>query len=49
MQAGAEVVYQAALVVPPWLGFADFLERVLSFEFRPLELRGTRHQAAPAD
>src|SRR5205814_2933319 len=28
MQAGAEVIYQAALVVPPWLGFADFLERV---------------------
>jgi len=22
------VIYQAALVVPPWLGFADFLERV---------------------
>jgi uncharacterized protein len=28
MQAGAEVIYQAGLVVPPWLGFADFLERV---------------------
>jgi uncharacterized protein len=28
MQAGAEVIYQAALVVPPWLGIADFLERV---------------------
>ena len=28
MRAGAEVIYQAALVVPPWLGFADFLERV---------------------
>jgi hypothetical protein len=28
MQAGAEVIYQAALVVAPWLGFADFLERV---------------------
>src|SRR5207248_6949179 len=28
MQAGAEVIYQPALVVPPWLGFADFLERV---------------------
>jgi predicted RecB family nuclease len=25
---GAEVIYQAALVVPPWLGYADFLERV---------------------
>jgi predicted RecB family nuclease len=28
MQAGAEAIYQAALVVPPWLGYADFLERV---------------------
>ena len=28
MSAGANVIYQAALVVPPWLGFADFLERV---------------------
>jgi predicted RecB family nuclease len=28
MRAGADVIYQAALVVPPWLGFADFLERV---------------------
>jgi predicted RecB family nuclease len=28
MRAGAEVLYQAALVVPPWLGYADFLERV---------------------
>jgi len=27
MRAGAEVIYQAALVVPPWLGYADFLER----------------------
>jgi uncharacterized protein len=27
-RAGAEVIYQAALVVPPWLGYADFLERV---------------------
>src|SRR5512133_3413342 len=29
MRAGAEVIYQAALVVPPWLGYADFLERVV--------------------
>jgi len=28
MLAGAEAIYQAALVVPPWLGYADFLERV---------------------
>jgi uncharacterized protein len=28
MRDGAEVIYQAALVVPPWLGYADFLERV---------------------
>jgi predicted RecB family nuclease len=28
MRAGAEVIYQAALVVPPWLGIADFLERI---------------------
>jgi hypothetical protein len=28
MRAGEEVIYQAALVVPPWLGYADFLERV---------------------
>ena len=28
MQAGVEVIYQAALVARPWLGFADFLERV---------------------
>ena len=28
MRAAAEVIYQAALVVPPWLGYADFLERV---------------------
>jgi predicted RecB family nuclease len=28
MRAGTEVIYQAALVVPPWLGFADFLERI---------------------
>jgi predicted RecB family nuclease len=26
MRAGAEVIYQAAFVVPPWLGYADFLE-----------------------
>src|ERR1700730_14684359 len=28
MRAGAEMIYQAALVVPAWLGYADFLERV---------------------
>jgi hypothetical protein len=28
MWVGAEVIYQAALVIPPWLGYADFLERV---------------------
>src|SRR3984893_1107668 len=28
MQAGAEIIYQAALITPPWLGDADFLERV---------------------
>jgi predicted RecB family nuclease len=28
MQAGAAVIYQAALVAPPWLGYVDFLERV---------------------
>jgi len=28
MRAGADVIYQAALVVPPWLGIADFLERI---------------------
>jgi predicted RecB family nuclease len=28
MRAGPDVIYQAALVVPPWLGYADFLERV---------------------
>jgi len=28
MRAGAEVIYQAALVLPPWRGYADFLERV---------------------
>ena len=48
MRAGAEVIYQAALVVPPWLGYADFLERVeASIEPRCLELRGGRHQAVP--
>jgi predicted RecB family nuclease len=28
MRSGAEVIYQGALVAPPWLGYADFLERV---------------------
>ncbi len=28
MRAGAAAIYQAALVSPPWLGYADFLERV---------------------
>jgi predicted RecB family nuclease len=28
MQSGVDVVYQGALVSPPWLGYADFLERV---------------------
>src|SRR5712671_5016254 len=28
MQAGTEVIYRAAFLVPPWLGYADFLERV---------------------
>jgi hypothetical protein len=28
MRAGADVIYQAAVVVPPWLGIADFLERI---------------------
>jgi predicted RecB family nuclease len=28
MRAAADVIYQAALVVPPWLGYADFLERI---------------------
>ncbi len=28
MRAGAAAIYQAALVAPPWLGYADFLERV---------------------
>ena len=27
MRVAAEVIYQAALVVPPWLGYADFLGR----------------------
>lgn len=28
MRVSAEVIYQAALVGPPWLGYADFLERI---------------------
>jgi uncharacterized protein len=28
MRAGAAVIYKAALVAPPWLGYADFLQRV---------------------
>lgn len=28
MRAGADVIYQAALIEPPWLGYTDFLERV---------------------
>jgi hypothetical protein len=28
MRAGAKVLYQAAFVVPPWLGRSDFLEQV---------------------
>jgi predicted RecB family nuclease len=28
IRAGAEIIYQAALVAPPWLGLADFLERI---------------------
>ena len=28
MRAGAAVIYQAALLAPPWHGYADFLERV---------------------
>src|SRR6516165_10596738 len=28
VMTGTEVIYQAALVVPPWIGYADFLERV---------------------
>ena len=28
MRASAEVIYQAALVAAPWLGYADFLERI---------------------
>ncbi|MBV8937335.1 MAG: TM0106 family RecB-like putative nuclease, partial [Alphaproteobacteria bacterium] len=28
MRTGVELIYQAALVAPPWLGYADFLERV---------------------
>src|ERR1700738_46248 len=28
MRDGAEVIYQAALIAPFWLGYADFLERV---------------------
>jgi uncharacterized protein len=28
MRAGVDVIYQAALITPPWLGYADFLERV---------------------
>jgi predicted RecB family nuclease len=27
-RAGADVIYQAALIVPPWLGYTDFLGRV---------------------
>ena len=27
-RAGADVIYQAALIAPPWLGYTDFLERV---------------------
>jgi predicted RecB family nuclease len=41
MQAAAEVIYQAALVVPPWLGYADFLERV----GEPSNLSGSRYEA----
>ena len=28
MQAGADVIYQAGFLIPPWLGYADFLERI---------------------
>jgi predicted RecB family nuclease len=28
IRAGAEIIYQAALVAPPWLGLADCLERI---------------------
>ena len=28
MRASAKVIYQAALVAAPWLGYADFLERI---------------------
>ncbi len=28
MRCGVEIVYQGALVASPWLGYADFLERV---------------------
>jgi hypothetical protein len=48
MRAGAGVIYQAALVVPPWLGYADFLERASrGVDPRFLELRSARHQTAP--
>jgi hypothetical protein len=46
MRAGADVIYQAAFVVPPWLGFADFsgADRG-SIEPRSLELRGGGYEA----
>lgn len=28
MEAGAKVIFQAAFLQPPWMGFADFLERI---------------------
>src|SRR5438477_9072774 len=41
MRAAVEVIYQAALVAPPWLGYADSLERVRE----PLNLSPSRYEA----
>jgi uncharacterized protein len=50
MRAGAEVIYQAALVVPPWIGYPDFLdlERIdkgsvtAAWSYEPLDTKLSR-------
>ena len=48
MRAGPDVIYQAAMVVPPWLGYADFLERVEeasnlgAWSYEPLDTKLSR-------
>jgi uncharacterized protein len=52
MQTGADMIYQAGFLVPPWIGYTDFLERVEAasslgpWSYQPVDTK-LGHRAKP--